>query len=51
MPAVLAHAGQGHGPNAALIALLAVVLVLAVAGVRASVRNDGAARRSPDRTP
>ena len=51
MPAVLAHAGHDHGPNAALIALLAVVLILAVAGIWAAVRNGRAARRLPDRTP
>lgn len=51
MAAVLAHAGHSHGPNAALIALLAVVLVLAVAGVWAALRNGRAARRLPDRAP
>ncbi len=50
MTAVLAHAAHDHGLNAALIAMIAVVLVLAVAGLTAAVRHVRAARRSPART-
>lgn len=50
MPVVLAHAGHNHGPNVALIALVAVVLALAVVGAAAAVRK-GRLRRMPGRTP